>query len=249
MQIANGVQLFVTGNRREDKSGASTLPAHFRNCVQILEVDTNVKTWCEWYGEQENHAPEIAAFLMFREVHHTKLPKEADKRGAFATPRSWAMLGRIFQVATATGNMLEVASGLVGEGVAVEFQAFCNVRQQLVSPTKVLMDPLKALPNPKKVLSNPDRAYAMTTGLGEVAGAWRKSKDGQKKREAPFLFMRALGHVTDKNREYIAVGVNTYTNNGGDVTSLVQAARTHKNDALVKSVVDFLADTFNKTGR
>ncbi|NBO54575.1 MAG: hypothetical protein EBU84_08270 [Actinobacteria bacterium] len=71
-KLSNGVFLFVTGNRREDKSGASTLPAHFRNATCLLEIDTDVESWCNWYGAQENAAPVIAAFLRFRPSHHAK---------------------------------------------------------------------------------------------------------------------------------------------------------------------------------
>ena len=249
MRLSPGVLLFSTGNRREDKSGSSTLPAHFCNTVQILSVETNVEDWCEWYGQQQEHAPVIAAFLRFRPSHHSKLPKDADKKGSFATPRSWALLGAVFAVAEANGVLLEVASGLVSEGIATEFQAFINVRNTLVDPAKVLRDPVKTLPDPRKVLNTPDKAYAMTTGLGEVAAEWRKGADAKKKKEAPLLFMRAVGHVTQRDREYIATAVSTYTSNGGDITSLVQAARTNKGDVLVKSVIDFLANTFNKTGK
>jgi hypothetical protein len=249
MRLSDGVILFVTGNRREDKSSAKSLPAHFRNTNQLLEIDTNVETWCEWYGEQPDHAPVVAAFLRFRPSHHSKTPKDASKLGAFATPRSWALLGACYTVAQAEGVLLDVASGLVGEGVATEFQAFINVRNQLVDPMKVLLDPLKMLPDPKRILNSPDKAYAMCTGLGEVAAEWRKGADAKKKKEVPLLFMRAVGHCTQRDREFIATAVVTYTSNGGDIASLVQAARTNKGDQLVKSVIDFLANTFNKTGK
>lgn len=246
MRLSDGVMLFVTGNRREDKSGARTLPAHFRNTNQLLEVETNVDSWCDWYGQQESHAPVIAAFLRFRPSHHSRTPKDADKKGAFATPRSWALLGSVFDVAQEQGVLLEVASGLVSEGIATELQAFINVRSQLVDPAKVLQDPIKAIPEPRRVLDTPDKAYAMTTGLGEVAAQWRCGADVKKKKDAPLLFMRAVGHVTARDREYIATAVATYTSNGGEIASLVQAARTNKSDPLVKSVIDFLASTFNK---
>jgi hypothetical protein len=249
MRLSDGVLLFVTGNRREDKSSAKSLPAHFRNTNQLLEIDTDVEKWCEWYGEQPGHAPVIASFLRFRPSHHSKTPKDASKLGAFATPRSWALLGTCYAVAQAEGVLLDVAGGLVGEGIATEFQAFINVRNQLVDPMKVLMDPKGTIPNPKQTLNSPDKAYAMTTGLGEIAAEWRKGADAKKKKEAPLLFMRAVGHCTQRDREYIATAVATYTSNGGDIASLVQAARTNKGDTLVKSVIDFLANTFNKTGK
>lgn len=248
-KLAKGILLFVTGNRREDKSGASTLPAHFRNATCLLEIDTDVETWCNWYGAQEGAAPVIAAFLRFRPSHHAKTPKEADNRGAFATPRSWAKLGHEYQIAEKAGVLFEVASGLVGEGTATEFIAFINVRNQLVDPRSVLLDPVKSLPDVKATLNTPDKAYAMTTGLGEVAASWRKGNDAKAKKDAPLLFMRAVGHVTQRDREYIATAVNTFISNGGDVACLVAAAKANKDDVLVKGVIDFLVATFSKAPR
>lgn len=250
-KLADGIMLFITGNRREDKSNATALPAHFRNATCLVDIDTDVETWCDWYGASER-APIIAAFLRFRPSHHARTPKDADNRGAFATPRSWAMLGNLYKVATARGNLLDIASGLVGEGVATELLAFINVRNALIDPASVLLDPVKALPDVKGMLNTPDKAYAMTTGLGEVAAAWRKGSDKKLKEQAPYLFLRAVGHVTQRDREYIATAVQTYVSNtqteksGGDIQSIVKAAKDHREDPLVRSVLEFLASTFNK---
>ena len=245
-KLSDGIMIMVTGNRREDKSGASTLPAHFRNSVCLLDVDTDVETWCQWYGQQAGQAPIIASFLRYRPNLHSTLPRDADKRGAFATPRTWAKLGRLFEIAQDTNNTIDVASGLVGEGPAIEFLAFVQTRSQLVDPVKVLLDPEKAVPNPRESLASPDRLYAMTTGIGEVAGSWRSGKNADRKRDAPLMFMRALGHVTSGQREYVSTGVSTYTSNGGGVSDLITASRNNMTDPLVKAVIDFLHKTFNQ---
>lgn len=243
--LSDGIFIITTGNRREDKSGASTLPAHFRNSVMILSVEPDLKEWCNWYGSQEgNLSPLIPAFLRWRPTHHSKLPKDADKTGSFATPRTWAMLGQVLDVAEATGTTIEVAAGLVGEGVAVEFKAFCNVRANLVDPNKVFDNPKTALPNPGQ-LDSPDKLVAMTTALGEIAAKRRQSNDKTKKSEAPVKFLRAIGHVTQKQREYVATAVSTYTANGGDINSLVTAARSNMKDPMISSVIKFLSKTFN----
>ncbi len=147
-KLADGVMLLITGNRREDKSNASTLPAHFRNSTCILSVEPDLEEWCEWYGRQPNTEPIIAAYLRWRPANLAKVPADADKAGAFATPRSWFKLGRMMGVAEATSTSLEVMKGLVGEGVATELRGFMNTRAQLVDPGKVLENPEKAMPDP-----------------------------------------------------------------------------------------------------
>ena len=245
-KLSDGVLILVTGNRREDKSAASTLPAHFRNSVMLMELETNLDSWADWYGAQPNHAPIISSFLRYRPNLHSKLPKDADRLGAFPTPRSWAKLGEVYDIANRLGYARDAAVGEVGEGAAVEFMAFVNVRSQLVNPEDVLKDPERYLKDPKTELASADRAYAMATGIAETAAAWRTGKDRQKREDAPLALMRAVGHCTVGNREYIATAVSTYTSNGGVVKDLVDAARQHMaTDPLVRSVIQFLNSTYN----
>lgn len=245
-KLSDGVLILVTGNRREDKSAASTLPAHFRNSVMLMELEVTLDEWTDWYGSQRNHAPIVASFLRYRPNLLSKLPKDADRLGAFPTPRTWAKLGAIYDVAHRLGCDRDAAQGLVGEGAAVEFMAFVNVRSQLVDPASVLRNPEKALPNPAEQLQSADRAYAMATGIAETAAAWRTGKDPKLRDEAPLMLMRATGHCTVGNREYIATAVSTYTSNGGNIKDLITAAREHMaKDPLVKSVIDFLTSTYN----
>ena len=246
-RLAKDILIIVTGNRREDKSAASTLPAHFRNSVMLLDVEIDLDEWCVWYGEQKNQNPVIPAFLRFRPTHLSRLPKDADARGAFATPRTWAKLGRAFKTAERNGVLLDVAAGLVGEGVATEFLAFVNVRNTIANPVDVLMDPQRAIPDPEQALKTPDRLYAMATAIGETAASWRNSPDAERKKDAPLLFLRALGWMTSGNREYIAVAVSTFTSNGGEIVAIAKAATHAQDDKLAQSVIQFLASAYNNT--
>lgn len=246
-RLAKDVVVMGTGNRREDKSGATTLPAHFRNSVCLLDLETDVESWCNWYGKQPKHASVIASFVRYKPTMHAMEPKDADQRGAFATPRSWARLGRLYQVASDQKVLLDVASGLVGEGPATEFCAFVNVRAQLVSPDDVLRNPRQALPHPKATLSSADRAYAMVTGLAETAAQWRQGhRDPRVKALAPLMFLRALGWATPDAREYVSTALACYVSNGGLAPDLILAARENATDPDVKAVIDFLQNAWNK---
>ena len=241
-KLAERVTIIVTGNRREDKSGATTLPAHFINACSLHAIEPEFDSWANWYGQQPNHAPEIASFLRFRPAHFHKTPADADQMGRFPTPRTWTKLGARWAVHEGMkSRWLDVASGLVGEGPATEFVAFLNTRAQLVDPESVLRDPQRALPNPRDVLNTPDKAYAMITGLAEVAAQWAKSGDKAKEKGHPLAWLRAIGHSTDGNREFIAVSLNTFIANGGAMKGLLQAATANEKDPLVRVVVDYLA--------
>jgi hypothetical protein len=239
--LAPGVFVIVTGNRREDKSAASTLPAHFRNSVMLMDVDIDVEEWAKWYGKQPHHDPVVAAYLRWQESKLTMLPKDADKRGAFATPRTWTKLGAQFRVAEEADALFDVASGLVGEGVATEFCAFVKVRSQLVDPVKVFDDPQKAMKNPGKSLGGaPDKLVAMATSLGEIAARRSKSGKGKDKSEAPLKLLRALAWTTQDHREYCGTGVSTFISNGGSLPDLVRVAREHRGDPVIGKLLSFL---------
>jgi len=237
MHLAKGVFVMVTGNRRQDKSAASTLPAHFRNSVVLLPFEPDFKGWESWYMDQ-GYDSDVPAFLHFRKAHFSRLPKDADDVGAYATPRSWSMLGKLC-ASVPEERIGEVASGLVGNGVSTEFQAFRMLRRKLVAPEKVLEDPERALPNPG-ILDSPDKVIAMVTGLGEIAA--RKAK-GKGTVQVLGKYLRALSYVSRSNREYVAVSISTFTAAKGSVKRLVDAARANRKDPLVRELVNYLADT------
>lgn len=237
MNLAPGVMVLVTGNRREDKSAASTLPAHFRNSVIILPFQPDFKGWEEWYHGQ-GFESDVPAFLHFKKGHFSRLPKDADSNGAFATPRTWAMLGRVSS-GVSEENMMEIASGLVGEGVATEYAAFRMLRRELVDPEKVLENPKKAIPD-LGILSSPDRYIALATGIGEVAA--RKAK-GKKEQEVLMDYLRALSYITSKQREYISVSITTFTACQGSMPQLLASARKGSNDQAIRELIQYLAKT------
>lgn len=234
--FAPGIFILVTGNRREDKAAASTLPSPFRNSVCMLQVEPEIEEWCTWYGQQAG-APVVASYLRYRPASLSKLPKDACKNGAFATPRTWSKLGSMYDLAKKRGMLFDVATGLVGEGLATEFVGFDNIRDQLVNPVEVMKNPEAALPNPRETLNSPDRAYAMTTGLGEVAAQWMKTS---KRKAAPLAFIKAVTHCTVGNREYIATAVNTFCSNGGNIGALTRCVEKHGDDPHVCTMMDFL---------
>jgi len=241
-KLAPGVFVVVTGNRREDKSAASTLPAHFRNSILMLDCEIELEEWCKWYGAQSNLDPIVPAFLRFKQERLSMTPHDADKRGAFATPRTWSMLGRQFQVVSAADATFEVASGLVGEGVATEFAAFVKIRAQLVDPELVFENPENALPR-VEVLNDPSKLVAMATALGEIAAKRSKHGKGKDKETAPLKLLKALAWTTRDNREYCGVGVSTFVANQGSIPDLVKVARANRTDPVIGNLLSFLKTT------
>jgi len=240
-----GILIIVTGNRRQDKSSASTLPAHFRNSVCLLGIVPDVDEWKKWYGRQDHHDGIVSAFLTWQPGLLSKGPKEQDKMGAFATPRQWANVGRQFTAASAAGTdvLFAVTAGLVGKGPATTFLGFVEVHSKLPDPEKVFDNPLGMLPDVHKSLDRPDKQIAMTCALGDVAARrWKKTK-GAARNEVPVKLMRALAHVCDGIGEYSATGVQTFLDAGGNLTAIAKVARDYRTDKVIGPLLDHVKES------
>lgn len=235
--LSDGVKILATTNRKEDKSGATTLPAALRNRCCIQELDVDADEWCLWAAQ--NGVPgDVPAFIRFKPGHLSHLPKDADKAGAFATPRTWEMTGRSLQAAKDNDAVYEVAAGLLGEGVAVEFTAFVRLRGEIPDPKAVLLDPEKELPNPPR---EPDRLVAIVTALAEHAAPMSNERTPLGKK-IPMLFLQAVAHVTQRGREYASAAILTYASNDGNVNALIKAATAAKGDPKTAPFLKHLKD-------
>lgn len=245
-KFGNGILILVTGNRREDKSSASTLPAHFRNSVTLLGIEPDLDQWKKWYGRQDGHDNIVSAYLTWQPGHLSSTPgKDKDKMGAFATPRSWASLGRQFTAAQAAGSdvLLAIAAGLVGKGKATTFLGFVEVHSKLPDPEKVFDNPKGALPNPSSKLDRADKQIAMTCALGDVAARRYKSSKGKARNEVGYKLFRALSHVCDGVGEYSATGIQTFLDAGGNLTVIAKVARDYRADAEIGPLLDHIKES------
>jgi MoxR-like ATPase len=235
--FAPGVRVIVTGNRREDKSASTTLPAHFRNSCVMLPVEPDIEEWCRWASDEQIPGV-IQAYLRFRPAKLAMVPKDADEQGAFATPRTWAMLGRCYNAASTHDAVLDVAAGLVGQGVAIEFTAFQKLRHELPDPKLILSDPHRYMPTPP---SEPDRLIAVATALAEYTAKEVAGSRGANRQDTLVRFLVALAHVTRNNREYCSMAVSTFTAMKGNLHELGGAALiAKKSSADVEALIRFL---------
>jgi DNA polymerase III delta prime subunit len=241
-KLSNGVKIIATTNRKEDKSGATTLPAALRNRCCIQELDVDEAEWCLW-ATQAGLPGDVVAYIRFKPTHLSMLPKDADQLGAFATPRTWEMVGRSLDAAKAHDCTYPVAAGLLGDGIAVEFSAFVKLRGEIPDPKAVLMDPEKNLPNPPRA-GEPDRLVAIATALAEHAAPMSTERNSLGKK-IPELFLKAVAHVTQNGREYASAAILTYAANNGNVNALIKAATAGKNDPRLAPFLTHLRAALN----
>lgn len=215
VELSPNVYILITGNRRDDQSGASVLPAHFRNSTIIVSIEPDVEQWFQWYMKQHNVDPIVASYLQYKKENLSRVPKDADPNGAFPTPRTWHKLGMLLH---AHGHLpysilRPLICGLVGEGIGTEFIAYRNINMSLVNPYTVLLDPEKAIPSPEKMFteSRMDIIYGMAVGLSyEVSVLLRnpeKAKEITKKQPVVVALFRAIFHCFAHQRDYISLSL------------------------------------------
>lgn len=156
------LHIIATGNRTEDKSGATRMSTKLGNRMQTLTFDENLDDWCSW-ALDNNIAVEMIQFLRFR----PNLLSDFDpNRTINPTPRSWAMANEVDPALTSDLYFANIA-GCVGEGAAAEYTGFKRIFENLPDVDGILMNPAKAaVPDDMPVL------FALTGAL-----AHRVSKD------------------------------------------------------------------------
>ena len=156
------LHIIATGNRTEDKSGATRMSTKLGNRMQTLTFDENLDDWCSW-ALDNNIAVEMIQFLRFR----PNLLSDFDpNRTINPTPRSWAMANEVDPALTSDLYFANI-SGCVGEGAAAEYTGFKRIFENLPDVDGILMNPAKAaVPDDMPVL------FALTGAL-----AHRVSKD------------------------------------------------------------------------
>lgn len=254
LNLSPDVLIIVTGNRREDMSGAMTLPAHFRNAVCTLELEAQFEPWCEWFLSNGGNMT-IASFLQWKPGLFSTLPKDADKIGRFATPRSWTLLSRSLEAAQEAGCTSDVVGGFVGSGVSVEFMAFMAVTQNLPKIVDIFNDPKGAIPNPAEVLNSPDKLISVTSGLGfyTTSEVRRIEKDlpytvsVHRTPEAQAVmskFIKSVAWVARSEAEHVASALTAYTTAGGPY-DLIRLFNQGQKDEDVTRVLQIIRSAVN----
>jgi hypothetical protein len=152
----------ATGNRTEDKSGATRMSTKLGNRMQTLTFDENLDDWCLWAFDKGIDL-KIIQFLRFKPA----LLSDFDpNRKINPTPRSWAMANDVEETLPTDLYFANVA-GCVGEGAAAEYTGFKRIFESLPNIDSLLMNPSKA-----EVPTDPAVRYALAGAI-----AHRTTKD------------------------------------------------------------------------
>lgn len=153
-----GWSVMAAGNRQNDRAVANRMPSALVSRFNMQELEHNNDDFQAYAATTDLISWEICAFLRTRpDCLMNFEPKTWKDNEPFACPRTWEYLSRA--LLTAKGNLdLDVMSGFVGPGAAVEFFGYRQIYNSIPTAEEIIANPTKA-----KVPTDPASLYAIAT--------------------------------------------------------------------------------------
>jgi hypothetical protein len=157
VRLPDGWMIVATGNRIKDRAGAGKVMNALGDRFVHIEMTVDLDDWTTWAFD--NHIqPEVVAFNRFKKDALNDFDPGRNEL-VFATPRAWANVSHL--IPHLPDDLLYGAlTGLIGQGLAIEFTAFLRVYRDLPDPDECLLNPDGA-PIPRKL----DVLYALAGAL------------------------------------------------------------------------------------
>lgn len=158
-KLSDELHIIASGNRVEDKSGASKITTKLAGRMRILNYTENLEDLTA-YALDAGWKTDLIQFLRWRPG---KISDFDPNRLCNATPRTWEKVNLIPE-SLPPQDYLEHVSGDVGEGSAAEYVGFKRIFHSLPSIDGLLLDPANA-----DVPSDPAVRYAIAGAVARKA--------------------------------------------------------------------------------
>ena len=149
--LPEGWFVFATGNRKGDRTGSFDMPADVANRFDHYTLIPDLESALEYFIRQNVHE-DIIGFLRFRPEMLHRFDKDAV---AWPSPRTW------FENAWPRLRAGRTIAPAIGEGVAAEFKAYRDLKDELPDLTPILEGRGKSIAFPTEA----SQRYAVTTAL------------------------------------------------------------------------------------
>jgi len=158
-KLPDNVVIVAAGNRESDKGVTYRMPAPLANRFIHLEMRADFAAWQTWAVKKGIHQ-DVVGFLTFAKQNLNQFDSKSSSR-AFPTPRTWTFVSELLDDEdTDNDTLLNLISGAVGDGVAIEFMAHRKVSSKMPSPTDILTGKVKELKT-KEISAQ----YSLTTSM------------------------------------------------------------------------------------
>ena len=176
--LPEGWDIIAAGNRDTDGCMVQPMSRALKNRFIHIEVEPHYPDWHNW-AHKADIIEHVIAFMRFRPTaldEASEAVKDSSGKhqerirnaNSFATPRSWEFASDLLKAAFAQGRNLHdcysLMEGTIGEGMASEFVAYCDIYLELPDLDELIKNPKSFVPT-----KNPSKLYAICTGLAARA--------------------------------------------------------------------------------
>lgn len=161
--ISPGITICCTGNKPENKAGTTSMPSHLKDRLMFIPVDADLDDFL-LYAAQRGIDPRIRAYLRQNPVNFA--PKFDPGVKAQATPRSWEKASAVLSMRMPKHIRTQALGGTIGEGQAVNFEAYLRVEDKMPKLEDILKDPDGA---PVFTNKQADILYMLLANLADIA--------------------------------------------------------------------------------
>ena len=150
--------VIAAGNRVTDKSVAYKMPKALANRLLHIDIQPNFDSWRAWAVEK-GISDRIIGFISFKRSKLMDFDPTTDDL-AFATPRSWELVSNILSnIDDKEDNLIDLISGIIGIGTAVELRTWLRVYQNLPDIESIFKGTCKTVPK------GTDSLYALSSSM------------------------------------------------------------------------------------
>lgn len=156
------VFLIGSGNRPEDRAHASVMSSALQSRMNHITLDSNVAV-TSIYGVQKGWSPLVIGYINFRVSNLNNFNGQTTV-GSYACERNWERVSKMLKIWEKANQKLETKgeelSGMLGESAALDFIAFAEIKDSLITIPEILADPLGV-----DIPYNAGALYAITASL------------------------------------------------------------------------------------
>lgn len=159
-KLPEGCKIVAAGNSKADKTGAKQVaPALANRFAAHIYIKASLSDFTA-YAVNANFHPSIIGFLNFNADALYRFNPGTDS-DAFATPRSWEYASHIMNMGVSDDTRFSLLSGCIGQGTAIEYEAFLKYYKDLPDFTKIIDGSLEYTPDTSDI----GVTFALTSSL------------------------------------------------------------------------------------
>ena len=150
-ELPKGWSIIAAGNRENDRGVVYRMPPPLANRFVHLEMEVDIDEWKKW-AYSNNIEDILIAYLSYSPQSLFRFEPDNNQK-AFATPRSWSYVDKIFKSPLPKELYIDSIASAVGEEEAVNLVSFIQVAKDLPNIEEILKGNYSQTPNDAKLLT------------------------------------------------------------------------------------------------